>query len=341
MRTLIISDLHLGQRPGHDVLRRREPLERLLTALDDVDRLVLLGDVVELASKFAARRPMAVAEPVLRAIGARMGPDREIVLVPGNHDAVMVRAWARERGQALGLTDDVPCDATPSLAAVTALLAPARVRVSYPGVWVEDRVWATHGHYLDRHLVPESTFGLPRRHLGQAGPGAAPIEYEWARRRRRRRQRMRRTAAGRWTQLRERPLAVILETLAELTRYGTVFLRRIHLTALTSAVIDLQMRHAAVPAMNEVAQRLDIGAEWIIFGHVHRLGPLSGERWQPAHDGPQLLNSGSWVYEPLLLDRATPPHPYWPGGAVRVQTGAAPEAVGLLDGLTRQQLTSR
>ncbi len=34
-------------------------------------------------------------------------------------------------------------------------LAPARVtRVSYPGVWLGDRIWATHGHYLDHHLHP-------------------------------------------------------------------------------------------------------------------------------------------------------------------------------------------
>ena len=62
------------------------------------DRLVLLGDIVELASKLAARTPMEVAKPVLRAIGERVGSGGEIVLVPGNHDAVIVRAWVRGRG---------------------------------------------------------------------------------------------------------------------------------------------------------------------------------------------------------------------------------------------------
>ena len=48
MRTLLISDLHLGTRLEYDVLRRPATLERLLAALEGVDRLVLLGDIVEL-----------------------------------------------------------------------------------------------------------------------------------------------------------------------------------------------------------------------------------------------------------------------------------------------------
>src|SRR5450759_3328929 len=87
VRTLVISDLHLGNRGRRDVLRRPQALERLLDALADVGRLVLLGDSAELLTRHP-RRPLAAAEPVLRAIGERMGngAGREIVLVPGNHD---------------------------------------------------------------------------------------------------------------------------------------------------------------------------------------------------------------------------------------------------------------
>jgi hypothetical protein len=178
VRTLIVSDLHLGQRPGQDVLRVGAVRQRLLGALDTVDRLVLLGDIVELGSRLHRRRPMEVAGPVLAEIAARMGPEREIVLVPGNHDGILTRDWARARGDALGLADAVPTDVTPLLASVTAMLAPARVRVSYPGLWVREDVWATHGHYLDRHLVPESTYGLRRRGLAQPAAGAVPGDYE-------------------------------------------------------------------------------------------------------------------------------------------------------------------
>ncbi len=48
VRSLVVSDLHLGSITGRDVLRAPAALERLLEALDGVDRLVLLGDVVEL-----------------------------------------------------------------------------------------------------------------------------------------------------------------------------------------------------------------------------------------------------------------------------------------------------
>ena len=155
VRTLVVSDLHLGARLGRDVLRHPEALEALLDALDGVERLVLLGDIVELLEGRPAQA-MAAAEPVLRAIGARLGDGREAILVPGNHDAELVRLWARAQGASLTIDAPVPLDATPLLARVTSWLAPARVRVHYPGVWLSERVWATHGHYLDRHLLRRS-----------------------------------------------------------------------------------------------------------------------------------------------------------------------------------------
>jgi hypothetical protein len=73
-----------------------------------------------------------------------------------------------------------------------------------------------------------------------------------------------------------------------------------------------------------------------VFGHVHRGGPLPGDDlsdWVGPGDRPRIVNSGSWVYEPLLLHHATPPHPYWPGGAVLVEDDGDPIVIGLLDGL--------
>ena len=48
MRTLVISDLHLGVRSGADVLGQPQALDVLCSRLDGVDRLVLLGDTLEL-----------------------------------------------------------------------------------------------------------------------------------------------------------------------------------------------------------------------------------------------------------------------------------------------------
>jgi hypothetical protein len=84
-----------------------------------------------------------------------------------------------------------------------------------------------------------------------------------------------------------------------------------------------------------VVGRLGVEADWIVFGHVHRLGPLTDddpEAWL-APNGARIVNCGSWLYEPLLVNRATPPHPYWPGGAVILEATGEPRAAGLLDDL--------
>ena len=99
---------------GHDVLTRPSRCERLLAALDGVDRLVLLGDIVELLEG-RPEHAMAVAEPVLAAIG-RAARDRRArsIVVPGNHDAPLVRAGSL-RGRARADPDTaVPLDATPA-----------------------------------------------------------------------------------------------------------------------------------------------------------------------------------------------------------------------------------
>jgi UDP-2,3-diacylglucosamine pyrophosphatase LpxH len=357
VRTLIISDLHLGNRGGHDVLRLPEPRARLLEAIDGIDRLVLLGDTIELMTR-NPRASMLVAEPVLREIGRRLGSDREVMLIAGNHDAPLVRGWALNRGVALGLDERLAPSATRGLEQVAGWLSPARVDIRYPGAWLEDGVWVTHGHYLDRHLLPESAFGLPRGRLRRAAAAAAtadgtaaagappaddpvtPFQYEVTRRRRR----GARSPEKLLSRLAARPVATALELAAQLIRAATArqlptVLHRAQLAQVTATVIDAQMRHASLAAMGLVVARLRVGADAVVFGHVHRAGPLNGEAWHP---GPtQLLNCGSWLYEPLLLDRAAPPHPYWPGGAVMLQTGHPPRAVGLLDELGPGELTPR
>ena len=70
MRTLVVSDLHLGARRRNGVLMRPEPLHRLLAALHDIDRLVLLGDIVDLAEGRPGHAMQASA-PVLGALGER------------------------------------------------------------------------------------------------------------------------------------------------------------------------------------------------------------------------------------------------------------------------------
>jgi UDP-2,3-diacylglucosamine pyrophosphatase LpxH len=334
VRTLVVSDLHIGSRLRRDVLRAPEPLDALLAAVDRADRLVLLGDVVELLEG-RSQQAMAVAEPILRSIGARLG-DRELILVPGNHDAALVRPWVLAHGERLAADTAIPSDATAALAEVVGWLGPGRVRVHYPGVWLSERVWATHGHYLDRHLLPEAAFGVARGLLGRLPrDGATPLDYE--------------TAGGpslTWLEaaLTSRlpgPLARLLDAVADVLRAATmprVPQRLLHrrVAPITARLLGAQMRRAAIPALARVAHRLGIDADLVVFGHVHRCGPLGGDeplQWRAPATRSRIVNTGSWVYEPRLVHRAAPPHPYWPGGAILLEDGREPRVMGLLDHL--------
>src|SRR4051795_9775634 len=100
MRTLVISDLHLGRTEHSDLLRRPELREPLLEALDDVDRLVILGDGLELREA-AHRDALALAGDFFAAIGSAVG---EIVVLAGNHDHGLAAGWidARLQTEAVG-----------------------------------------------------------------------------------------------------------------------------------------------------------------------------------------------------------------------------------------------
>src|SRR5205823_622484 len=72
---------------------------------------------------------------------------------------------------------------SPHAADVAAALAPAEVVVAYPGLWLNDGVYATHGHYLDVHsTVPayeRLSAGVLARLLGPPPEhGARPDDYE-------------------------------------------------------------------------------------------------------------------------------------------------------------------
>jgi hypothetical protein len=176
-RTLIVSDLHLGSATHVDVLRRAELRAPLLEALRDVERLVLLGDVLELRHG-PRREALAAARPFFEDLGRVMGtpparsppartppartpPAREVVVAAGNHDHALVEPWLERRDElpvtvsaGLGVEQRFAAqDASPMVAQLAEWAAPARVSVAYPGLWVRPDVYATHGHYLDCHLT--------------------------------------------------------------------------------------------------------------------------------------------------------------------------------------------
>jgi hypothetical protein len=152
VRTLVISDLHLGTAAGVDVLRRAELREPLLEAVRDADRLVILGDGLELRE--APQRDAArIAAPFFADVGRALGPDGELLLLPGNHDHGLVAGWIESRLLSeppgfLGLEQRIePRDAGPLAAALAGHAAPARVAVANPGVLLRHDLNALHGHY--------------------------------------------------------------------------------------------------------------------------------------------------------------------------------------------------
>src|SRR6202011_2799472 len=125
---------------------------------------------------------------ILMPIGILLGPSRELVIVPGNHDHHLLGGWLERRALAappapLGLDAAVDWPPGEPLALVAGWLEPAEVRVSYPGVWLREDVYATHGHYSDRHttvpMFERLGAGLMARIVREplGGPGSAE-DYE-------------------------------------------------------------------------------------------------------------------------------------------------------------------
>src|SRR4051812_25542359 len=154
VNTLVISDLHLGRSERSDLLRRADLREPLLEALTDVDRLVILGDGLELREA-AHRDAVEIAGPFFAAVGAALGPDRELIVLSGNHDHGIAAGWIDARLQSepsgfLGLEQRfTPADAGPLARRLAEAAAPVPMQLAYPGVWLRDDVYAFHGHYAD------------------------------------------------------------------------------------------------------------------------------------------------------------------------------------------------
>ncbi len=157
MRTLLISDLHLGSGSRADLLRSQALRAPLLEAIAEADRVVLLGDALELRHG-PARMAMAAARSFFEDLGRALGGG-EIVICPGNHDYALIAGWLTrraelERPSPLEVEQRISAeDVSPVLATLAQWLAPARVTVAYPGFWVRPDVYAMHGHYLDCHVT--------------------------------------------------------------------------------------------------------------------------------------------------------------------------------------------
>lgn len=185
-RTLVVSDLHLGGSSGAAVLERPPARRALFEALDGVERLVLLGDVLELRHG-PRREALALARPFFEELGEEFA-GRELVVLAGNHDHALVETWLRaqegDMRRPLGLEQRFEAaEASTMLAEIARWAGKAHVTGAYPGLWLREDVYATHGHQLDVHLsIPTMerlgiamTARALRRRPEQF---AAPADYE-------------------------------------------------------------------------------------------------------------------------------------------------------------------
>jgi hypothetical protein len=274
-----------------------------------------------------------------------------------------VAPWLESRGEggrppALGLEERAGAGATPATAAIARMLAPATMDVAYPGVWLADGVYATHGHYVDRHSTVPSferlSAGALGRVLGDRPEDiSSPDDYEVvlapiyalldavaARAPDGQGPSHANASTRAWRALAgdgRRPLRRRL--LAGAFPLGVGALNRAGIGPFRADVSGSELRRAGLRAMREVVARLGVDARHVIFGHTHRGGPLAAD--DPADwtlpGGGHLLNTGSWVYERTWTS-AGPGGPYWPGGAIELADGGPPRLDGLLDGLDAARL---
>ncbi len=365
MRSLIVSDLHLGAASGSDLLRHPDVRGALIAEVERADQVVLLGDVLELRGT-PAPRALERARPVLADIGEAAG-DARVVVVPGNHDHRPAADWIerrRQRAAAAPLTAGETW--RPGRAGLASRLARAlgarETVMAYPGLWIRPDVWATHGHYLDCHSTVPAIEVLAAAGVGRltgvasGGPLSpdayeamlAPVyafNYEVAQAVTSGR---RVSAAGGSVRLWRRLAPTDGRPSVRSVLLGGVLLpgaltaiNRAGLGPFSSDLSRAAVRRAALRAMGVVAERLDIDAEHVVFGHTHRAGPLPGdsddEGWA-APGGRRLWNSGNWVYEPTVAGPPGQRSGHWPGACVVVEDGAAPRLERLLDEATMSQL---
>jgi UDP-2,3-diacylglucosamine pyrophosphatase LpxH len=355
MRTAIVSDLHLGSGFGEDLLRDAEIRRILLEKLATADRLVLLGDVIELR-ELPLATVLECARPFFEELAEVMA-GRTVVLVPGNHDHRLAEPLLEQlalAGQPLALEQR----ADPNGEAATRIagwLGGAELQIAYPGIWLRDDVYATHGHYMDCHM------SLPRlecvaaaatmRTLRPLPARAGPADYE----------RILQPIYGFTYGLaqggsvwgRARPSERAWRTLA--SRNGTR--GRIRRTALRAAIpatvwtvnrllraefdADLSpgaITRSGVAAASEMSARLCLPCAHVITGHTHRAGPEESEEAWSLPDGGLLHNTGSWVFASAFHHPGTPPGPYWPGTVTWLDEEGPPSREKLLSEYTRDEL---
>jgi hypothetical protein len=355
VRTAIISDLHLGVASDEDVLRDPAVRRLLLDEIGDTDRLVLLGDAIELRN-LPLGLSLERARPFFEELGEAIG-EAEVTLVPGNHDHRLAEPLLDDlsiAGERLGLEHhNAPSGPATK---VDDWLGRASLKIAYPGVWLRDDVYVTHGHYMDAHLMlprAECIAAALMARLSRPLPAhTSPVDYE----------RILRPLYGfayglaQVMPIRRRrngPFEQAWEVLAGEERKTTLGTRTARagfplairaLNGLLHAEFSPDVSTQAifrtgVAAATELAVRLGLDDVHVITGHSHRGGPLPSEpEWELPRGG-RLHNTGSWVFATAFHQPGRPPNSYWPGTVTWLEDNDPPRRVQLLLEHSHEQMS--
>ena len=333
MRTLVISDLHIGAGHGRAALEDAAIVEALTAAISGYDRLVLLGDVIELRQG-PLQDALAAASRVLPQLVSGLGESSEVIVLAGNHDH-QLQAHPEAVGQ------------------IESMLSQngTRVRFEYPGVWLRDDVHAQHGHYLDRHTTTPAFervaagamarfLKLPFAEMSEVNDYErllAPI-YAWMFAISQTSEREIDAADGGGS---ARALKLIRESRGAKGLAVQGGLRSLlgvagiaGLGPFSPDLSPVMLRRSSLIAFAEVLSVLSLKPTYALFGHTHRAGPLPGDdrfEWITG-SGIQMLNTGCWVHESAAFMSEEPSdNPYRPGFAVELDDDGPPRLVNLLD----------
>jgi hypothetical protein len=355
VRTAIISDLHLGVASDEDVLRDPTVRRLLLDELAGADRVVLLGDAIELRN-LPLGPSLERARPFFEELGEAIG-DTEVILIPGNHDHRLAEPLLDELSIASKplVLEHHHAPSGPATE-VDEWLGPARLQLAYPGIWLRDDVYATHGHYMDAHLMlprAECIAAALMARLSRPLPDRTnPIDYE----------RILRPLYGFAYGLaqvmpikrrRNGPFERAWEVLAGEERKTSLGARAARagfplairgLNGLLHAEFSPDVTTGAifrtgVDAATELAVRLGLDDVHVINGHTHRGGPLPSEpEWELPRGG-RLHNTGSWVFATAFHQPGRPPNSYWPGTVTWLEDNDPPRRVQLLLEHSHEQMS--
>jgi predicted phosphodiesterase len=354
--TAILSDLHLGTRSQADVLRLRPIRQILFEALEAADEIVLLGDVLELREQ-PLPDALDVARPFFQDLGEAL-PGKRVTMLAGNHDHRVVAEWLEELrldGKPLGLEQRTSPGASRIAQQLADQMPRNEVELAYPGIWLRPGTYAQHGHYIDAHMsIPRleaiAIHATARVAGGLPPPPRTPDDYEAA----------------------MTPLYAFAYALAQGSSRARRILgmdlsrrvwhridsrrdirsRALRDVAIPSAVWALNragmgpfearlsghaLRKSGLTAMNHLMAALGVDAREVIYGHTHRPGPLPHDRDWDA----RLFNTGSWLYEPNLLQTTAGESPYWPGTVLYVEDDKPPRLERLLLDVSHEGLGAR